>query len=218
MKKLIGLFLTIIFIVGCTQSPYPAPHKPLKKGEEIKTRASLFMYFDTIPDDLRTVYIRVQNNSGTDAFSLYPYLVGALQEQGYTVVTNLSQANLVVHANQLRVGTFPTNKAKELMQTDFGNSTQPIKLPTEASTNPLNYAIIVDMQIFQRVNFIDPASTPKTDINDNVELITLNNTATWEHSQTRIITTGLHITETQKVILNELGREVSTATQNVLRN
>jgi hypothetical protein len=218
MRKLLVLFLSIFFIVGCQQSPSPSPHKPLKKGEEIKTRATLFMYFDSIPDNLRTVYIRTQNNSGTDAFTLRPYLVQALKERGYTIVNHVSQANLVVRANQFRVGTFPSDKAKEIMQTDFGNSTQAIKLPTEPPAQALNYAIIVDMQVFQRVKLIDPLLAPKTEMSESIELITLNNISTWEHSQTRIITEALHIIQSQDIILNELGYEISTATKNVIRN
>jgi len=218
MKFIAALLCSLVLLTACTSSPYPAPHQPLKSNEQIKTRATLFMYFNTIPDDLKTAYITVQNNSGTDAFALYPYLVAALKENGFTIVYRLSQANFVLRANQLRVGIFPNYLTNELMQTDFGNSTQPLRLPTETLTTPANYAILVDMQAFQRTHFIDPSQAPKTDASDTVELILLNNIATWEHSQTRIIAIGLHITETQAIILNELGREISTATRNVIRN
>lgn len=218
MKFIIAVLSSLFFLTACTSSLYPAPHQPLKPDETIKTRATLFMYFDPIPDHLKTAYVTVQNNSNTDAFALYPYLVAALREKGFTIVDQLSQANLVIRANQLRVGTLPAYQIHELMQTDFGNSSQPIRLPTETPLTPVNYAIIVDMQAFQRTHFIDPSTAPKTETAGNIELMLLNNMATWEHSQTRIIAIGLHVTETQSVILNELGREISTATEHVIHD
>lgn len=218
MKFLIALFPCLILLTACSSLQYPAPHQPLKPDEKIKTHTTLFMYFDTIPDDLKTAYITVQNNSDTDAFALYPYLVAALKEQGFTIVYHSSQANFVLRANQLRVGTFPNYQTNELMQTDFGNSAQALQLPPNTPTTPLNYAIIVDMQAFQRIHLIDPSTAPKADIDTNVELMLLNNLATWEHSQTRIIAIGLHITQNQAIILNELGHEISTATAHVIRH
>ena len=112
--KILSLSLCAGLLIACQTPPKAKPISPTTVNEsdsiinaqplKVKTRASSFIYLTPISKEKRTVYISIQNDSGTDAFDVQPWLAQSLQAKSFKIVHNLDEANLVLRANLFRVG------------------------------------------------------------------------------------------------------------------
>ena len=165
--KILLLTLCTGLLTACQMPPKPASPTLVKESDstinaqpmKIKTRASSFIYLTPIPKEERTVYISVQNDSGTDAFDIQPWLAQSLQNKSFRIVNNLDEANVVLRANLFRVGKTRGDTAQALLDSEFGNSTELLTLePLPGSTKalPNNLAVVLDLQYFDRKEAINP--------------------------------------------------------------
>ena len=190
---------------------------------KVKTRASSFIYLTPIPKEERTVYISIQNDSGTDLFDVKPWLAQSLQEKSFKVVKNLDEANIVLRANLYRVGKIRGDAAQELLDSEFGNSTELLTLePVPGSTKelPNNLAIVLDLQYFDRKDLIDPAlAKPRASMTSltDLQLLLLCNTYRWERFQSRIVTIALDSPAPLAEQFAALGKAAATANTDTIR-
>lgn len=190
---------------------------------KVKTRASSFVYLTPMPKEARTVYISLQNDSGTDAFNIQPWLTHSLQAKSFKVVQNLDEANVVLRANLFRVGAIRGDASQELLDSEFGNSTQLLTLqPLPNSTQPLpnNDAIVLDLQYFERKELINPAlAKPRASMTNltDLQLLLLCNTYKWERFQTRIVSIvfGSHAPLSEK--FDALGKAAADGNSDIVR-
>lgn len=189
----------------------------------IKTRASSYIYLTPIPKEARTVYISIQNDSGTDAFNIRPWLAQSLQSKSFTVVDNLDEANLVLRANLFRVGKTRTDTAQALLDSEFGNSTDLLTLePTPGSTKPLpnNVAVILDLQYFDRKEPLDPTLVkPRSSMKNltDIQLLLLCNTYRWERYQARIIAIEFNSPASLAEQFSALGQAAANTNADIIR-
>ena len=209
---------SFFFLTACQVPPKKKPTTPTsitvseQANIKVKTRASSYIYLAPIPKEKRTVYISLQNDSGTDVFNVEPWLAQSLQEKSFKVVNNLDEANVVLRANLFRVGKTHVDTAQALLESEFGNSTDLLTLePMPNSTQPLpnNVAVVLDLQYFDRKELIDPAlAKPRTSMThlSDIQLLLLCNTHRWERFQTRIITIAFENPAPLANKLNALGQ------------
>lgn len=230
LKKYCLYLLTLSTSLGLLTACQPPP-KPVSPTEvkvtqtnmKVKTRASSFVYLTPIPKEYRTVYISIQNNSGTDEFDAKPWLIKSLQEKSFIVVDNLDKANLVLRANVLRAGKIQADKTQELLDSEFGNSTPILTLTAKpGSTKPLpnNEAIVLDLQYFDRKELIDPLQAKPRDSMahlTDIQLLLLCNTIHWERFETRIVSIvfGNHAPLEEK--FDRLGQSAAIANADIVR-
>ena len=224
---MLALSLSFGLLSACQMpSPKPTPVAPVKTTDaamKIKTRASSFIYLTPLPKEYRTVYISIQNDSGTDAFNLRPWLESSLQEKAFTVVNNLDEANVVLRANLLRVGKIRSDNTQILLDSEFGNSTQLITLePLPGATQPLpnNEALVLDLQYFDRKELLDPQTMKHRDTMSHLtdfQLLLLCNTNRWERFQTRIVSIVFGSPAPLEEKLNMLGQSAAKANSDIIR-
>jgi hypothetical protein len=231
MLKKYSLHLLILstslgLLTACQPLPKPVSPTEVKVTQanmKVKTRASSFVYLTPIPKEDRTVYISIQNDSGTDEFDAKPWLIKSLQEKSFIVVNNLDQANLVLRANILRAGKIQENKTQELLDSEFGNSTPILTLtPKPGATKPLpnNEAIVLDLQYFDRKELIDPIQTKPRDSMahlTDIQLLLLCNTTHWERFETRIVSIVFGSPAPLEEKFNQLGQSAATANADIVR-
>lgn len=194
-----------------------------KQPIKVKTRASSYVYLTPIPKEERTVYIAIQNDSGTDAFDIRPWLAQSLQSKSFRIVNNLDEANLVLRANLFRVGKIRGDAAQALLDSEFGNSTELLALePKPDSTKPLpnNTAVVLDLQYFDRKEPLDPAlAKPRSSMTHltDIQLLLLCNTYHWERFQARIVTVEFDSPVSLAEQFNALGEAAATANADIIR-
>lgn len=215
-------------LMGC-QTPAKTPSQQVlvkvpQNGMKVKTRASSYIYFNSIPREDRTIYISVQNDSGSELFNVQPWLVESLQSKHFVVVNNIDDANVVLRANVLRVGKMPNETAPVLLESEFGNSTEILSMTASpnASTAPVpnNEAVVLDLQYFERNELITPkevvARTAMLKLTD-VQLLLLCNTNRWERFQTRIVSIMFESHAPLSDKLNVLGQSIEKANTDIIR-
>ena len=233
--KILLLSLCAGLLTACQTPPKPASPTTVKESDstinadqmKIKTRASSFIYLTPIPKEERTVYISIQNDSGTDAFNVKPWLTQSLQSKSFKVVNNLDEANLVLRANLFRVGKTRGDAAQALLDSEFGNSTELLTLePSPSSTPgltkalPNNTAVVLDLQYFDRKDLIDPAiATPRSSMSNltDIQLLLLCNTYRWERFQTRIVTIVFDSPAPLAEQFTALGQAAANANTDIIR-
>ncbi len=223
LSRTLLLSLTISLLTGCqVPAPRATPSKKPQASEpavQVKTRASSYIYLTPMPKEQRTVYIATVNDSNTDTFELEPWLVQSLQEKSFRVVNNIDQANLVVRANLFRVGKLNSNEAIEILNSEFGNSTQ--LLTSETQPNVINKEVIViDLQYFDRKDLVGPAlTTPRSSMYNlsDVQLLLICNSAYWERFQARIIALAKNEKFSQREVFTAMGKAIATANSDIVR-
>ncbi len=227
--------LTLVFsisaslLMACQMPPKPKPTTPTsvtlsqQANINVKTRASSYIYLMSMPKEVRTVYIAIQNDSGVDAFNIQPWLTRSLQDKSFRVVNNLDEANLVLRANLFRVGKVRGDEAQALLDSEFGNSTQLMTLePAPGATQPLpnNEAVVLDLQYFDRKELIDPALAKSRSSMANltdIQLLLLCNTPRWERYQTRIISIVFDSQASLTEKFNVLGQAIANTNADIIR-
>lgn len=233
LKKIFLLAIVFSASVGlltaCQMPPKPKPTTPTsinvsqQADMKVKTRASSYIYLTPIPKEERTVYISIQNDSGTEALNIAPWLEHSLQEKAFKIVKNLDEANVVLRANLFRVGKIRGDEAQGLLDSEFGNSTQLITLePAPGSTKalPNNEAVVLDLQYFDRKELIDPALVKTRSSMANLtdlQLLLLCNTYRWERFQTRLVVIVLDSLAPLAEKFNVLGQAVANTNSDIIR-
>ncbi len=190
---------------------------------KVKTRASSYVYLTPIPKEERTAFITIKNDAGVYDFDLQTWLSKSLEEKSFTVVDNIDKANLVLRANLFRVGRVSQNDATELLDSEFGNSTQilsPDAMPNNSQPMTNNQAVILDLQYFGRNDLLNPELiNPRSSMNNltDTQLLLLCNTARWERYQTRIIAVTFDNNMPQQDIYTSLGQAITTANTDIVR-
>ena len=188
-----------------------------------KTRASSYLYFNQLESTQKTAYIKTINSSSSDDFDIKPYITLAIQKKGYKVVENLSQANIVIRANLVRIGNFDNDQTTDIRRSEFGNSAPKIALTTPEDTEEaLNYGVIIDLQAYERSTPITPNSDETKETNsqrtEQEQLFIYSNTMDWDRFQTRIITQELNTTLPQEKVFESLGNQVEQALFDIIKD
>lgn len=215
-------FLFSMIVLSACQTPAKQPtlsQTPIK----VKTHASSYIYLSSIPKKQRTVYLTLQNDSGTDALQIKPWIVESLEKQSFVIVDNLDKANVAIRINTLRLGKIENDLAPALLNSEFGNSTPLLRMapaPQAKKALPDNVALIVDLQYFERKNLISPKNVqPRHSMADlsDIQFLLLCNTTRWERFQTRIVSITFANHVPQEQIFSTLGNATAKANTDIVR-
>lgn len=224
--------LCIGLLTACQTPPSKIVGKPASRplikvpqnAMKVKTRASSYIYFSPIPKEDRTVYIAIQNDSGSNVFDARPWLIESLQSKSFKIVDNIDQANVVLRANVLRVGKTRGDTAQVLLDSEFGNSTEILSMTSapngSAQPVPNNDAVVLDLQYFERNELIIPAEVvPRKSMLDitDIQLLLLCNTSRWERFQTRIVSIMFESSAPISDRFNVLGQSIEKANTDIIR-
>lgn len=224
-----GFLLSVLCMSLLTACQAPSTTHTSQKAKvaqnemKVKTRTSSFIYFAPIAKKDRTVYISVQNDSGSNVFDIKPWLAESFQKKSFVVVNNVDMANVVVRANLFRVGKVNNENAHLLLDSEFGNSTQMLYTePQPGATEPLpnNDALVLDIQYFERNNLINPAEVkPRSSMAglSDIQLLLLCNTSRWERFQTRIVSVVFGSPAPMAEKLKALGFSAENANSDIVR-
>lgn len=232
MLKKYSLAFLFLFLMLFSLSACQVPEKMKKQSAmasiepliNIKTKSSSYIYLMPLPKQERSVFIEIQNNSGTDLFNLEPWLIASLEAKSFTITNNIDQANLVLRANLLRVGKVDDHESESLLSSEFGNSAPLISLEESSNISPSsmnkNDAIVLDLQYFARKKPVNPIEVNPRAAMENLsdlQLLLLCNTTYWERYQSRIISIAFDSQTKQEETFNRLGRSISESNSDSIR-
>lgn len=184
-----------------------------------KTHATSYIYLTPIPKSEKSAYIQVVNKSSTSIIALEHHIHQALVKKGYTLVDSIDEANLVIRATLLRVGNPTNEEIAEMLNSEYGFSATKITLEDpEKIEGPLNYGALVELQVFERNEFISVLSEGDITPPNEHAFLLLNNTMKWERFQTRISAVAYHSEDPPNDVLINLGNNIEEAVENIIRD
>ncbi|AEY00249.1 conjugal transfer surface exclusion protein TraT [Oceanimonas sp. GK1] len=176
MKKIVGISLlaSILALSGCS-----AMHTAIKKRDlEVKTQMSDTIWLDPVSGSAKTVYLQIRNTSDKDV-QIAEKLRQNFEQKGYTVTTDANSAYYWVQMNVLKVDKMDLREANSYLSSGYGagltgaaagalaagygyNSSGAavaggivggiIGIAADAMVEDVNYTMITDLQISEKVN------------------------------------------------------------------
>ncbi|WP_279586655.1 complement resistance protein TraT [Oceanimonas baumannii] len=176
MKKLVGISLlaSTLALSGCS-----AMHTAIKKRDlEVQTQMSDTIWLDPVSGSAKTVYLQIRNTSDKD-MQIAEKLRQNFEQKGYTVTNNADHAHYWVQMNVLKVDKMDLREANSYLTSGYGagltgatagalaagygyNSSGAavaggivggiIGIAADAMIEDVNYTMITDLQISEKVN------------------------------------------------------------------
>ena len=174
-KKTLGYTATlgaITILTGCAATATAIEHGHL----ETSTKLSETVFLNPVADNQKTVFVSVKNTSD-QVIEVEPALKSSFKSHGYTVVSNPSTAHYLLQANVLKVGKMSVSASQSALGGGFGSALAGgvagtalgalthntnamiggglaggvIGFAADSLVKDVNYTIIVDVQISERV-------------------------------------------------------------------
>lgn len=170
----IGLVASILTLSGCS-----AMHTAIKKRDlEVKTQMSDTIWLDPVSGSERTVYLQIRNTSDKD-MQIADKLRQNFETKGYQVTNNADRAHYWIQMNILKVDKMDLREANSYLSSGYGaglagatvgalsagygyNSSGAaiaggivgglIGIAADAMIEDVNYTMITDLQISEKVN------------------------------------------------------------------
>lgn len=167
----------------------------------------------------RTVYIAIKNDADNVDFNLRLWLVQSLEEKSFRVVDHIDEANIVLRANLFRVGKVNPNDIEELLDSEFGNSTQILSPALEQDKNKYD-GVVIDLQYFARKHLLQAhQNIPRLSMEhlSDVQLLLICNSAQWERFQARIVAIAMDTSSSHEKIYGALGEAIRQANKGMIK-
>jgi len=123
MNKIKNLILAItvaVLVTGCS-----AIDKQIKHGKlDVQTKMSETVFLDPVADNKRTVVLQIRNTSDKKDLNIQSEIVTAIEDKGYTVVSDPNKAHFMIQANILQVGKSADSDPFGAMNSGFGQQFQ----------------------------------------------------------------------------------------------
>jgi hypothetical protein len=103
---------------GCSGADALANHSDLV----VHTHMSETVFLDPVPQRLHTIYIGMRNTSDYPDIDVRGPLAAALQQRGYTVVSDPGQAYYLLQGNVLQAGKLDQSQKSSLLGGGFGQA------------------------------------------------------------------------------------------------
>jgi len=116
----------------------------------VQVKSSTSLVLPNFTAKQRTLYIEPINQGFLDNINLVPQLTKALQKKGYILVASQSEAAISLQINIVKTGKLNIARARALLTSDYGGSTDFNDLVLSHPGNNL-YVIAADIQISQRL-------------------------------------------------------------------
>lgn len=166
------LVSTVAFLTGCAATQTAIEHGSL----QVSTKQSETLFLDPVSDAQKTVYVSVKNTSDEDV-DITPKLKAALSSQGYKIVNKPDSAHYLLQANILKVGKMSIAASQSALGGGYGSTLAGvvagtaagsfthsstgmiagglaggvISLAADSLVKDVNYTMITDLQISERV-------------------------------------------------------------------
>ncbi|MCD8543172.1 MAG: complement resistance protein TraT [Gammaproteobacteria bacterium] len=185
----------------------------------VKTRSTSYIYFSPMSLEERTVYIAIKNDADNVDFNLRPWLVQSLEQKSFRVVDHIDEANIVLRANLLRVGKVNPNDIEELLDSEFGNSTQILSPALEQDKHQYD-GVVIDLQYFARKHLRQAhQNIPRLSMEhlSDVQLLLICNSAQWERFQARIVAIAMDRSSSHEKVYAALGEAITQANTGMIK-
>lgn len=166
------LSASIIMVSACAATQTALEHRTL----DVSTKQSETIFLDPTPQYEKKIYVSVKNTSD-ESINITPQLITALNNQGYRVVQQPNQANYLLQANILKVGKMSVAASQSALGGGYGSAIAGavagtaagsfthntygmvggglaggvIGLAADALVKDVNYTMVTDVQISERV-------------------------------------------------------------------
>jgi uncharacterized membrane protein len=121
MNKIKNLILAItvaVLVTGCS-----AIDKQIKHGKlDVQTKMSETVFLDPVADNKRTVILQIRNTSDKKDLNIQSEIITAIENKGYTVVSDPNKAHFMIQANILQVGKSADSDPFGAMNSGFGGA------------------------------------------------------------------------------------------------
>jgi len=189
-----------------------------KKDVHVKTKMSETIFLEPVAPEEQIIYFRFRNTSDED-LDIENKLKIAFEKKGFVVTRNPREANFLVQANLLKVGTMDLNEQKKYLGAGFGvgalaASTTALTgggysrsgkaavvgalvgmLVEAAKVKNVHYALVTDVEIRQR-----PMDGETVTQNENlggsmgssgtISQVSTNKNVKWKKYRTRIVSSA----------------------------
>jgi len=185
----------------------------------VKTRSTSYIYFSPMSLEERTVYIAIKNDADNPDFNLRSWLVQSLEQKSFRVVNHIDEANIVLRANLFRVGKINPNDIEELLDSEFGNSTQILTQGLEKDKSKYD-GVVIDLQYFARKHLLQAnQKIPRLSMEHltDLQLLLICNSAQWERFQARIVAIAMDGSSVQQKIYASLGEAITQANMDMIK-
>ena len=160
-------------LIGCAAMQVALEHRTL----EVSTKQSQTIFLDPIPNTERKIYVDIRNTSDQD-LDITPQIKEALKARGYRIVSNPTQAYYLLQANILKIGKMSISASRAALGAGYGSALAGalvgagatgaftdsagsivgggvagglIGLATDSMIKAVNFTMITDLQISERV-------------------------------------------------------------------
>jgi len=184
MNKRVGvMMLTAVLMTACGahQGRY---YKPL----EARTKVSTTLFLEPVTQDKKSVYVQVNNISGSQDLGLQEALMASLRSKGYHLVNAPDQAHYWLQATVLQVGEVDWQAAEKALESGFGSMVKRSSLEDPLIKKPV-VSLIVDAQISERQglsNQVKPKPRSRVKSRETQEVLSTQ-TVHWRRYQTRLL-------------------------------
>lgn len=167
-----ALSSAVVLLVSCAATSTVIEHRNL----ETDTKLSQTIFLDPVAQNQKTIFVTVKNTS-QESLAIDKSLKQALAEHGYKVVNNPGNAHYMLQANILKIGKMSVSASKSALGGGYGSALAGaatgtalgalsgqtntmiaggvagglIGLATDSLVKAVNYTMITDVQISERV-------------------------------------------------------------------
>lgn len=164
--------LTILMLSGCAAMQTSLEHKDLQGGSQLSESIML----DPVPDAQKTVHVSIKNTSDQE-INITNKVKSAIASHGYKIVSNPNRAHYLLQANILKVAQMSKSASQSALGRGYGSALSGIatgaaigsfsnsgsttlgagiaggliNMAADSLVKDVNYAMITDVQVSERV-------------------------------------------------------------------
>ncbi|MCR9192819.1 MAG: complement resistance protein TraT [Gammaproteobacteria bacterium] len=182
ITKIAVVGTTVALFAGCAATQTAIEHRNL----DTKTNVSKTIFLDPVPQRDKTIYLSAKNTSDED-MDISQRLAAAFREKGYKVTNNPENAHYLLQTNILKVGKMSKSASKDALGGGYGSALAGgaagaaigalannsdamiaggvagglVGMAADAMVRDVNYTLVTDVQISERVGRGGRVSDPK---------------------------------------------------------
>jgi hypothetical protein len=175
------LIIMVFVLAGCAAMQTTLEHKDLNGGSQLSESIML----DAVPKSQQTVHVSIKNTSDQE-INIANKVKRAIESHGYRVVSNPNRAHYLLQANILKVAQMSKSASQSALGGGYGSALSGIatgaaigsfsnsgattvgaglaggliSMAADALVKDINYSMITDVQVSERVNgFVNEKTT-----------------------------------------------------------
>lgn len=184
MTKRVGVMMLMAVLMTACSTHQGRYYQPL----EARTKVSTTLFLEPVTQDKKSVYVQVNNISGSQDLGLQEALIASLRSKGYRLVDAPDQAHYWLQATVLQIGEVEGEAAENALESGFGSVVKRSSLEDQTLKKPV-VSLIVDAQISERQglsNHVKPKPRSRAKSSDTQEVLSTQ-TVHWRRYQTRLL-------------------------------